>query len=84
MAIPEAIKPVAKFRKVRVQATTMIWNGRDRIRQGTVFDYQLEEGKKLPRCMEEVETKEAEPISIGKRERDSKPSNMAKDAPGRV
>jgi len=72
-----------KKTKVRVRAVVMIWNGQNRIREGTVFDYELEEGKKLPRCVEVVEEKTAEPVSLGKRERDSVPTNLAKDQPSR-
>lgn len=73
--------PPKKTTKVRVRAVTMIWNGQNRIREGTVFDYELEDGKKLPRCVEIVEEKTAEPVSLGKRERDATPTNLAKDVP---
>ena len=80
----DPIKPAApKTTKVRVRAVTMIWNGKSRIREGTVFDFELAEGKELPRCVEVVEEKEAEVVTLGKRERDGKPTNLAKDQPGR-
>lgn len=74
------VAPKKKTTKVRVRAVAMIWNGRNRIREGTVFDLELEDGKKLPRCVEEVEEKVAEPVTLGKRERDGAPTNLAKDA----
>lgn len=70
-----------KLKKYRVQATIMIWNGKNRIRPGTVFDLEWEEGKKLPRCVEEIDEKETEAVTLGKRERDGKPSNLIKDIP---
>lgn len=85
MADPVAspVKPAAKKIKYRVRAVQMIWNGHNRIREGTVFDFEWEEGKKLPRCVERVEEKEAVAVSLGKRERDNVPTNLAKDQPAR-
>lgn len=70
-----------KMKKYRVQAQVMIWNGKDRIRAGTVFDLDWEEGKPLPRCVEAVEEKEAQPVTLGKRER-SGVTNLVKDQNG--
>jgi len=70
-----------KTTKVRVRAVMMIWNGRSRIREGTVFDYELEEGKKLPRSLEAVDEPDAEKVDLGKRERGNQPTNLVKDIP---
>lgn len=78
MAAPTAPK---KKIKVRVRAETMIWNGSIRIRPGAVFDLEHEEGKPLPKCVAKVEEKEPEAVSLGKRERDTAPTNLAKEAP---
>lgn len=84
MATPAPAAPNAvKKTKVRVRATVLIFNGSHRIREGTVFDMEVEAGKPLPRCVELVEEKEAEVVSIGKRERGPQPTNLAKDQPGR-
>lgn len=70
-----------KMKKIRVQAQVMIWNGFNRIRAGTVFDMEHEEGKPLPRSVEIVEEKQAEVVSLGKRERTG-PTNLVKDQTG--
>lgn len=75
----KSAEPVVK--KVKVRTDALIWNGRIRIRPGTVFE--VPEGTILPKCCKEVTEEKTEAVDLGKRERDAAPTNSVKDLPAK-